>query len=126
MIERESKVPKEVRTLVCGGRDYDDVDYVYQVLDRYVPHSLIISGHAKGADSIAEMYADERGIPLKIFPADWDKFGKSAGYHRNAQMLEEGKPDRVIAFPGGRGTALMVSLAQDRGVVVLDHRTKDF
>ena len=119
-------MPKEVRTLVCGGRDYDDVDYVYQVLDRYVPHSLIISGHAKGADTIAEMYADERGIPLKLFPADWHKFGKSAGYHRNAQMLEEGKPDRVIAFPGGRGTALMVSLAQDRGVVVLDHRTKDF
>jgi len=46
------------------------------------------------------------------FPADWGKYSKSAGYIRNKQMLAEGKPDLVVAFPGGKGTANMVKLAK--------------
>lgn len=83
----------------------------------------IISGHARGADQIAEMYADEKGIPVRVFPADWDKYGKKAGYIRNKKMLDEGQPDLVIAFPGGRGTEMMCILAEMADIPV--HRVVD-
>lgn len=113
-----------MRVLVCGGRDYDDDVKVYETLDWVGVHKdiidVIISGHARGADSLGEMYADERGIELDIYPAQWNKYGKSAGYRRNTQMLVEGKPDLVVAFPGGRGTAMMVKIAKDAGVEVME------
>jgi hypothetical protein len=52
------------------------------------------------------------------FPANWKQYGKSAGYRRNTQMLEEGKPDIVIAFPGGRGTEMMCEIAETAGITV--------
>ena len=57
-------------------------------------------------------------MPVSIYPADWDKHGKAAGPIRNKQMIDEGKPDLVIAFPGGRGTAGAVRLAKFAGVTV--------
>lgn len=62
-----------------------------------------------------------RRTSFKEFPADWDKYGKRAGYLRNVQMLDEGKPDLVVAFPGGKGTAMMVKLAKERGVRVIEY-----
>jgi len=53
-------------------------------------------------------------------PAEWDKFGRRAGPLRNEQMLREGKPDVVVAFPGGRGTAHMVRIAKEAGIDVLE------
>lgn len=53
------------------------------------------------------------------FPANWKKFGKAAGPLRNVKMIEEGKPDVVIAFPGGHGTANMVALAEASGIPVI-------
>src|SRR3990167_8292284 len=97
-----------MRVLVCGGRDFHNVDLMYDVLKQWdITH--VISGHARGADQMAEMWADEHGVPLTIFPAEWDKFGRMAGPIRNQQMLDEGMPDLVVAFPGGRGTADMVA-----------------
>ena len=78
----------------------------------------IISGAAKGADSVAIDWAVVNWCKCHIFPADWDKHGKAAGYIRNRQMLEEGKPDLVMAFPGGKGTAMMVDIAKKAGVPV--------
>lgn len=118
-----------MRVLVCGGRDYDDRAKVYSVLnelDRTGDVSCIIHGAARGADSLAEDWALRRctglgnSIGVSRFPADWTRFGKSAGYIRNAQMLREGMPDLVVAFPGGRGTANMVKLAKDAGVEVIE------
>jgi len=106
-----------MRAIVCGGRDFDDVDLAYATLDRLRP-SVVISGGARGADSIGEMWAHERGVHVERFPADWYKHGRSAGPIRNEQMLKEGKPDMVIAFPGGRGTAHMVKIAREAGVPV--------
>ena len=110
---------RERSVLVCGGRDYDNVDKMYSVLDE-LDMTEIISGHARGADQMAEMYADERGIDVTIFPAEWNKHGRAAGFIRNKQMLDEGQPDLVVAFPGGRGTANMVDLAKKAGVSVLE------
>lgn len=107
--------------LVCGGRDYDNVDEMYAILDDYHARytiGTIISGHAKGADQMAEMWADERGVKVELYPADWDTHGKTAGPIRNQEMLDFGKPDMVIAFPtkNSRGTWDMVRRTNKAGV----------
>ena len=107
-----------MRALVCGGRDYNDWDVFCNVLDYHQPDE-IISGMARGADTLAVTYARRFKIPLLEFPADWATHGRAAGPRRNAQMLAEGKPDVVIAFPGGRGTSNMVRLALASGVKVI-------
>jgi YspA, cpYpsA-related SLOG family len=95
------------RTLVCGGRHYEDYATVKKTLDAYQP-IYIISGGATGADSLAVKYANERGLPVKVFMADWNRHGELAGLMRNQQMLDEGDIELVIAFPGGSGTADMM------------------
>ena len=91
------------KALICGGRDYNDRETVRRTLDRIKP-AEIIHGAAKGADTGADTpageYARDRGIPCRRFPADWQRHGRSAGFVRNRQMLDEGKPDLVVAFPG--------------------------
>lgn len=79
----------------------------------------IIHGCANGVDTIAGGWA-KGYYNIEEYPAQWDKYGKSAGFIRNKQMLEEGKPDIVIAFPGGKGTKMMVDLAKKAGVEVID------
>tara|TARA_Y100000310_G_scaffold335913_1_gene419132 strand:+ start:427 stop:834 length:408 start_codon:yes stop_codon:yes gene_type:complete len=127
------KMKNELRVLVCGGRDYSNVERLYKVLDwvdgswesaeSTGPISTIISGHARGADQLAEKYANEKNIPLEIYPAQWDVHGKSAGVIRNQEMLDEGLPDLVVAFPGGKGTAHMVKIAQKANVMMLQVTT---
>lgn len=78
----------------------------------------IIQGGAKGADTIAADFATVNWLSEEEYPADWEQHGKAAGFIRNKQMLEEGKPDLVIAFPGGKGTANMVELAKKAGIPV--------
>jgi len=64
-------------------------------------------------------WAKNRGIPFDVYMADWEGLGRKAGPIRNQQMLVEGKPDLVVAFPGGKGTAGMVTLPRDAGVDVI-------
>jgi len=123
-----------MRVLVCGGRDYgfrldttgkkqhnqEHWECLYGELDKYIPDfTCLIAGGATGADQMAERWARDRQLPYLIFPAQWYKYEKKAGYLRNKQMLDEGKPDLVIAFPGGKGTAMMVKLAEEAGVEVI-------
>lgn len=107
-----------MKILVCGGRNYTDNVKVHSILNEYLI-SCIIHGAARGADTLAGKYAYFHNIPTEVYPAEWDKYGKSAGYIRNKQMLDKGKPDLVIAFPGGRGTNMMCDLAEKAGVLVL-------
>lgn len=87
----------------------------------YLPDDIeIISGMAKGVDSIAVDWAVVSWCKVHEFPADWDKHGRKAGAIRNHQMLTEGKPDVVLAFPGGRGTAHMVKIAKEAGIKVIE------
>lgn len=116
----------EFRILVCGGREYGDKERVFKILDAAARsladrHIKIIHGAATGADSLAELWATERQIKSQAFPADWDTYGKRAGYVRNKQMLDEGKPHAVIAFPGGVGTRMMVQLAKRYGIPVKEY-----
>jgi hypothetical protein len=111
-----------MRLLVCGGRTFGDVPLAYRVLDRIHKKCLlttVIEGDAPGADRIAGRWARNNKIADLKFKADWDNYGKAAGAIRNQQMLDEGKPDAVLAFPGGRGTQNMCDKALAAGVKVL-------
>lgn len=112
---------------MCGGRDFDDYTFLQDsILDVLFARGiktgrdvLVIHGAAKGADSLADRFADRFEMDKLVFPAKWETYGKSAGYIRNKQMLDEGKPDLVIAFNGGKGTRMMCDLAQKSGVEVV-------
>jgi len=112
---------QNIKVLVTGGRDYNDAHRVACVLkavnDKY-PILALIQGGARGADKLAKGWALANDVRCDEFQADWDKHGKSAGHIRNAEMLKEGAPDCVVAFPGGRGTASMVAIAKRAGVLV--------
>lgn len=111
-----------MRLLVCGGRDYRDRRAVFATLDGVAaksPVTLLIEGGARGADALAAAWARERDVPVATFHADWEVHGASAGPLRNIRMLEEGAPDLVVAFPGGRGTAHMTRIAREAGTPVL-------
>lgn len=103
-----------MKVLICGGRDYADAVTMTRLLDKYhrqAKFTEVIHGGARGADTLAGQWAASRGIPVTVFPADWEKYGRIAGHIRNNQMLREGKPALVIAFPGNRGTANMIAIA---------------
>jgi aspartokinase-like uncharacterized kinase len=110
-----------LRVLVTGGRDYRDGQAVSRALsDLREKHGdiLIIQGGASGADQLARDYAHDHRVEYLNYPADWRGHGKSAGPIRNQRMIDDGKPDLVLAFPGGRGTADMVRRAEEAGVLV--------
>lgn len=110
------------RILVTGGRDYADRERLTRTLDdlaRTRAIAVIIHGNAPGADSLAAEWARLSHVPVEAYPADWRK-GRGAGPERNAKMLREGRPDLVVAFPGGRGTADMVRRARAAGVRVME------
>ncbi|MCR6673261.1 DUF2493 domain-containing protein [Devosia ginsengisoli] len=109
------------RVIVCGGRVYGNRRRLHAVLDAAVQRlglDHVIAGGAMGADSLAAEWARLRDIPIDVFKAHWGREGKAAGHIRNARMIEQGKPDLVIAFPGGRGTANMVGQALAAGIPV--------
>jgi hypothetical protein len=108
--------------LVCGGRDFADEALFDREMDRiHKDKSItrIVHGDAAGADSLAELWARRHGIQTVAYPADWETLGRAAGPLRNQRMLVEERPDVVVAFPGGSGTANMVRLAEEAGVLVL-------
>jgi len=122
------------KILVCGGRTYGitwvngvqvpdakEVNFLNSTLDaihKETPITNLINGAGNGADMLAIVWTAKNFILTTLFPADWERHGKSAGPIRNKQMLDEGKPDLVVAFAGGRGTANMVKQAMAAGVSV--------
>lgn len=112
-----------IRVLVCGGRDFSNKHQLYTELDRIhaeTPISCIIEGGAAGADYLAARWSVRANLNDHArYPADWTMHGRAAGPIRNQRMLDEGKPDLVVAFPGGRGTADMVRRAEKAGVPVV-------
>lgn len=108
-----------MRILVCGGRDYANREVVFGVLDALKEEHgeiTIIHGAARGADSLAQDWAWENAVPFVRYPANWLGLGKAAGPIRNQQMLDDGKPEYFVAFPGGNGTRDMVNRLKKAGV----------
>lgn len=112
------------KVLVCGGRDYSDRSSVFAALDLVkaaTSEMTVIQGGASGADALArEWCGRQTSIHMVNEPADWRTHGRAAGPIRNQRMLDEYKPDVVIAFAGGRGTADMVRRAKAAGVPVVE------
>ena len=112
-----------MRVLVCGGREFCDWGLLNGVLSNVEDIygiDLIIQGEAKGADWLAKAWAKWSGIKCVGFPADWKNHKYGAGPIRNQQMLDEGKPDLGVVFPGGSGTADMTARLKKAGVKVIE------
>ena len=115
----------DIRCIVAGGRGFADYDKTCEALDHYFGEAYtrgdtvtIISGGAHGADHMGEMYAKDQGLDLETYPAQWDKYGKSAGYRRNEVMAKTAT--HLVAFWDGksRGTKHMIDLATTHGLTV--------
>lgn len=113
------------KLIIAGSRVFNDYDILRDKCDALLvlknrdPNVVIeiVSGVANGADKLGERYARERGFLVSQFKADWDKHGKKAGYLRNVQMAEYA--DALVAFDvGSKGTAHMIQIAKQRGMLV--------
>lgn len=104
-----------VKIIVAGSRSFSDYELLKEKLDELIrgrKNTEIVSGTAKGADLLGEKYARERGFEIKRFPADWDKFGKKAGYLRNEQMAKYANACVCFWDGNSRGTKSMIDLAE--------------
>lgn len=110
---------------VTGGRHYEDTGFAHELLDRLHAMQrvdLLLHGGADGADSIAGSWALYHARPpvrVRVFDAEWAKYGTKAGPIRNRRMLEDGEPELLVAFPGGFGTTDCVRQARQMGIPVV-------
>ena len=104
-----------MKVIIAGSRDFNDYNKLCHYCDYLLQNQTeieIVSGTARGADKLGEKYANEKGYPIKQFPANWNKFKKAAGYVRNEEMAKYA--DALIAFWNGKskGTEHMINLAK--------------
>lgn len=113
----------QYRIIIAGGRYFSDNELLKKKCDEFLHDKtseeiVIISGHASGADSLGERYAQEKGFKIETYPADWKKYGRAAGPIRNEQMANIA--NALIAFWDGKskGTKSMINLAKKKGLQV--------
>ena len=114
------------KVIVAGSRDFTDYTRMCKVLDEVIEKDdIIISGGARGADRIGEQYAHDTGLEIVVMLADWDKWGKSAGYRRNEEMAKVA--DGLVAFWDGnsKGTKHMIDLARKYKLQVVIDQYKE-
>ena len=112
------------KTIIAGGRDFMDYNLLKEKVNKIlqekkVTHKIvIISGCARGADTLGLRYASENAFDVEEYPADWDKYGKKAGYMRNVEMAKNA--DALIAFWDGKskGTKHMIDIATERNLPI--------
>ncbi len=110
-----------MKVIIAGGRQFNDYSLLFDVCSHMLQNQKeveIVSGTAGGADKLGERFAQEKGYALKQFPANWEKFGKGAGYIRNKEMAEYA--DALVCFWDGKskGTKHMIDLAEKQGIRV--------
>jgi hypothetical protein len=110
-----------MRIAIVGSRTFNDYALLEKELNSLresVEIELIVSGGAKGADSLGQRYADSNKIPTKIFLPNWTLHGKAAGFIRNRDIIENS--DYCIAFWDGtsKGTLSSIELAKKKGILV--------
>ena len=112
------------RVIIAGGRDFNNYPLLKAKCDNILAEKatthqiIIVSGTARGADSLGEKYAQEHSYTIEQYPADWNTHGKAAGPIRNAQMANSA--DALIAFWDGKshGTQSMINIAKAKGLLV--------
>ena len=122
---------KELRIIIAGSRDFNDYELLKKSAIEIIAKKImlpdltrIVSGGARGADTLGERFANEMGLEISRFIPDWDSLGKRAGYVRNAEMakfaVEDDNDGMLIAFWDGqsRGTKHMIDLAKRYGLEV--------
>ena len=125
---------KELRAIIAGSRDFNNFSKLMNSCNNILPSIInrnnnlgrirIVSGTARGADRLGEQYAKVAGYEVSRFPADWDTFGRAAGYVRNTQMAKYAMADDnygvLIAFwdEKSKGTKHMIDLAEKNGLEV--------
>ena len=111
-----------MRLLICGDREWSDLDLMKEFIDSLPADTIIIEGDARGADKMAGSLAQQRGLQIEVYPAQWEMYGRRAGPLRNQQMLDEGKPDEVVYchdnLEYSKGTKDMVTRARKSGLPV--------
>lgn len=115
--------------LICGSRDWTSESIIEDALSKHAPDvHTVIHGDCRGADRIGAKIAQRAGRGVVTYPACWPRYGKAAGPIRNQQMLDEGKPDLVLAFPlpNSVGTKDMIKRAKKAGVEVVVYTDQGF
>lgn len=111
-----------MRLILAGGRHLDDAALIRRALSRahsLHPLTVLIHGGTGTLGATADDWAREMRLHLVRYPANWRAFGKRAGAIRNAFMLEDSRPDMLLALPGGTDTADLVALAHNAGLPVI-------
>lgn len=127
----KSKIEQEIRIIIAGSRDFNNYNLVLDTLNTYLKNIdmsktkvVIVSGTARGADKLGELYAERHYLECKRFPADWTNLGNKAGPKRNIQMAEysinNGCKGVLFAFWNGfsTGTEHMINTANTKGLEV--------
>lgn len=110
------------KVVIAGSRGFSNYKLLKEQCNKYLREKrrtcniIIVSGHARGADTLGERYAQDEGFALEVYPAQWKKLGKQAGYRRNEQMAEVA--DALIAFWDGesKGTKHMIDIMNNKGL----------
>lgn len=116
-----------MQLIIAGSRGITDLVMVFEKLDAITAtvteEITVISGGARGVDRLGETWAISRGHSLRVMRAEWDRYGKSAGYRRNQQMAQEGTHLIAIWDGQSRGTRHMIDIAREHGLEVRIVRT---
>jgi hypothetical protein len=108
-----------MKVIIAGSRSINDIELVkYAVLESGFDITEVVSGRARGVDTLGEIWARENNISLAYFPADWKKYGRAAGPIRNAEMAKYGEALIAIMESGSKGTANMVKNAKALGLEI--------
>lgn len=108
-----------MKVIIAGSRQINDYQVVVDALSNAdIVITQVVSGTARGIDKLGEKWAIENGIPIKQFPPDWSKYGRSAGYLRNEQMAEYADALIAVWDERSRGTGHMINLAKKHGLAV--------
>ena len=111
------------RVIIAGSRTFTDYAFLKSKMDLLLSKTnqdiSILCGKARGADTLGERYAKEKGYKIEYFPADWDKYGKSAGVIRNKKMASSGADALVVFWDGkSKGSLNMISVAKEYGLQI--------
>ena len=115
-----------MKTIIAGSREGISYDDVLKAIES-CPWEIteVVSGKARGVDTMGEQWAKENNIPIKEFPADWKKLGRSAGYRRNEQMGDYAEALIAVWDGSSRGTKHMIDIANEKGLKVFVYNLKE-